>query len=233
MGVVSVVRTGEPSASVWEDNGAMVFLFRVELPDVPGALGALATTLGATGADIDAIEIVERNDGRVVDDVLLEVPAGVLPDALVSACQRLEQVRVLWVSRYNAGASLGRDLETVEAMTGEPRRAVAWLVDLAPATFRADWAMALRESDGVPVVVRATATAPKPVPEMKGWFALEKAKELPSMSGSDSTVLAGAPLPGLAMVVVFGRHGGPAVLGSELARLGHLAALAESVSSGR
>ncbi|MCW2770497.1 MAG: amino acid-binding protein, partial [Aeromicrobium sp.] len=38
----------------------MAFLLRVELPDVPGSLGTLATALGGAGADIEAIEIVER-----------------------------------------------------------------------------------------------------------------------------------------------------------------------------
>ena len=50
----------------------MAFLLRVELPDVPGSLGALATALGTAGADIEAIEIVEHRAGGVaVDDVLL------------------------------------------------------------------------------------------------------------------------------------------------------------------
>ncbi|MDQ3591372.1 MAG: amino acid-binding protein, partial [Actinomycetota bacterium] len=39
----------------------MAFLLRVELPDVPGSLGTLASALGTTGADIQAIEIVEHS----------------------------------------------------------------------------------------------------------------------------------------------------------------------------
>ena len=83
----------------------MAFLLRVELPDVPGSLGALATALGGAGADIEAIEIVERqSSGRVVDDVLLELPPRLMPDALITACHKLDGVRVHWISRYNAGA---------------------------------------------------------------------------------------------------------------------------------
>ncbi|KHL17849.1 UNVERIFIED_CONTAM: amino acid-binding protein, partial [Mumia flava] len=53
----------------------MAFLLRIELPDVPGSLGAVASALGEAGADIHAIEIVEhRSDGKAVDDVLLELP---------------------------------------------------------------------------------------------------------------------------------------------------------------
>src|SRR5680860_290929 len=49
------------------DNRGMAFLLRVELPDVPGSLGVLATALGDAGADIEAIEIIEhRDDGMIV-----------------------------------------------------------------------------------------------------------------------------------------------------------------------
>src|SRR5690625_5317624 len=81
----------------------MAFLLRIELPDVPGALGAVATALGEAGADITAVEVVEHRDGWVVDDVLLDLQPPDLPDRLVSACQSVDGVRVHWVSRYAAG----------------------------------------------------------------------------------------------------------------------------------
>ena len=103
----------------------MAFLLRVALPDVPGSLGVLATALGGAGADIEAIEIVERRpDGRVVDDVLLELPPQVMPDALVTACHALDGVTVDWISRYNAGANLSMDLEAVERFTEDAKQAV-------------------------------------------------------------------------------------------------------------
>ena len=56
----------------------MPFLLRVELPDVPGSLGRVASAIGEAGGDIEAIEIVEkRHDGQTaVDDVLLEIAPG-------------------------------------------------------------------------------------------------------------------------------------------------------------
>lgn len=210
----------------------MAFLLRVELPDVPGSLGVLATALGDAGADIEAIEIIEhRADGMAVDDVLLELPLTVMPDALVTACHQLDGVSVQWVSRYNAGVSLSMDLEAVEDFTSEPVRAIERLVDLVPSTFRADWAMALRKVDSKTHLVRATAAAPELVPDVEEWFSVTKVALLPEIAAWESTVLACAPVRDDDLVVVFGRHGGPEVLTSELARLGHMVSLAASLAA--
>lgn len=211
----------------------MAFLLRVELPDVPGSLGALATALGGAGADIEAIEIVEhRFDGVAVDDVLLELPAGVMPDALITACHELEGVRVHWISRYNAGANLSMDLEAVETFTSDPARAIEHLVGVVPSTFRTDWAWALTRQDDAVVVLAATQAAPKLVDAAEGWLAVDSTRTIESIDEWNETVLAAAPAKdrsGRAFVVVVGRHGGPEFLNSELARLGHMTNLAASV----
>ncbi len=213
----------------------MAFLLRVELPDVPGSLGALATALGGAGADIEAIEIVERrSDGKVVDDVLLELPPQVMPDALITACHQLDGVTVDWISRYNAGANLSMDLEAVERFTNDPAHAIAELVEVIPATFRTDWAMALDQVDGRTHVLAKSSTAPKLVAEASEWLGLRRAKVLREVPEWDSTVLAATPASdraGSTFVVVVGRHGGPEFLTSEIARLGHMVSLAASVQT--
>ena len=213
----------------------MAFLLRVELPDVPGSLGALATALGSAGADIEAIEIVEhRSDGFVVDDVLFELPSSVMPDGLVTACHHLEGVRVHWISRYNAGANLSMDLEAVEAFTDNPAQAISRLVDVIPATFRTEWAMALRRDHGEVLLLHATPTAPKMVPEATSWLGIRTTKKLPDLEAWDSTILAASPGKDRGnkhFVVVVGRHGGPEFLNSELARLAHMVSLAASVQA--
>ncbi len=211
----------------------MAFLLRVELPDVPGSLGALATALGGAGADIEAIEIVEhRADGRAVDDVLLELPTRVMPDRLITACHELDGVEVHWISRYNAGANLSRDLEAVETFTSDPARAIEHLVNVVPPTFRTDWAMALRRVDGEAQVLFKSPTAPELVPAASSWLGIRSSRELDSVGAWDSTLLAGTQAKdrdGRIFVVVVGRHGGPEFLASELARLGHMASLAGGV----
>src|SRR3954464_4224517 len=136
----------------------MTYLLRVELPDIPGSLGRVATAIGMAGGDIEAIEIVEkRHDGVAVADVLLERAPGAMPDSVVSACNTLDGVQVLWVSRYAAGGNLFLDLEAVEDLTGDPEIALDRLIDLLPVTFRADWAARVSKTAGI---IHATGAAP-------------------------------------------------------------------------
>ena len=195
------------------------FLLRVSLPDVPGSLGRLASAIGQAGGDIEAIEIVEKTQsGSAVDDVLLEMGPGVMPDSIVSACNSLDGVEVLWISRYAAGGNLFLDLEAVEDLTANPGEALDRVVDLLPVTFRVDWAARVT-SDGS--LGRSTGAGPTDV----AWVALDRPTRLPD---EDEMVLCGAPLG--ADTVVLGRRGGPEFLDSELARLGHLLGLALSIN---
>jgi hypothetical protein len=205
------------------------YLLRVELPDVPGSLGRVATAIGEAGGDIEAIEIVEhRRDGTAVDDVLLETAPGVMPDSIVSACNVLDGVQVLWVSRYGAGGNLFLDLEAVETLTQQPNAALDQLVELMPLTFRADWAARVQLTDGGVKVMHSTSAAPDIGDAQAGWFPIGKAVrlEVPEEWGS---VVAAAKVESENEMVVFGRRGGPEVLDSELARLHHLTALAVSI----
>lgn len=212
----------------------MPYLLRVELPDVPGSLGRVAAAIGEAGGDIEAIEIVEHSPtGFAIDDVLLETAPGVMPDSIISACSRLEGVRVLWVSRYAAGGNLFLDLEAVEAITANPRTAVDELVDLLPMTFRADWGLRVRRTDGGIEVRHGSSAAPDGVDGDPGWFPLERAARLAVPENWErwtSTVVAAAPLGDKDEIILFGRRGGPEILDSELARFEHLAALAVSIS---
>ncbi len=204
----------------------MPFLLRVALPDVPGSLGRVATAIGEAGGDIEAIEIVEkRHDGTAVDDVLLEMAPGVMPDSVVSACTQLDGVEVIWISRYAAGGNLFLDLEVVEELTANPGTALDTLVGLLPVTFRVDWAARLvRTADGSAVEM-ATGAAPQDI----AWADLRAAQRIAASGDDGVTLHCAAPL-GDDGLVVLGRDGGPEFLDSELARLGHLVALAASIS---
>jgi hypothetical protein len=138
------------------------------------------------------------------------------------------------VSRYGAGGNLFLDLEAVEELTQNPTTARDGIVDLLPITFRADWGVRLRRTGERIDVVHRTSAAPESTVGHPDWFPAKQALrlELPPdwELANDGTLIAGAPVGDEDDMVMFGRRGGPEVLDSELARLGHLAALAASIA---
>jgi hypothetical protein len=143
-----------------------------------------------------------------------------MPDSIVSACNTLDGVQVLWISRYAAGGNLFLDLEAVEELTADPKAALGRLIDLLPVTFRADWAARVSKVDGI---IHATAAAP---PDLT-WAPIEGAELLDVED--DNNIHCGARL-NRTEIVVIGRRGGPEFLDSEIARLGHLVGLAMSIA---
>src|SRR5947207_2063966 len=49
------------------------FVLRVRLPDRPGALGAVTSRIGAVRGDVVGFEIVDRDEGRAVDDIVISL----------------------------------------------------------------------------------------------------------------------------------------------------------------
>ena len=206
-----------------------MFLMRVRLSDRPGSLGAVATAMGRVGGDINAVEIVEKGDGVVIDDFIVDLPPGALPENIITACQALEGVRVEWISRYPEGGGLQSDLEALERMTADPGHAAEILVSLCPVVFRSHWATLLQVEDGSVRPIYSTTLAPDLTPEVAatfGPFESTHRVDLPSgwSPGWGDTTLVVTPLTGDRAIVI-GRLGGPAFLESEIARLHHLAAL--------
>lgn len=200
----------------------MPYLLRLRLPDVPGSLGRVASAIGEAGGDIEAIEIVEKDGDYAVDDVLLEIPHGTMPDSIVSACNILDGVSVLWINHYAAGGNIFLDLEVVEALTEDPSSARDRVIEMMPVAFRVDWAAAVRPGEGADChVVHATEAAPRTLP----WVEVAVPTRLP---GDAVYVECAAPFGD--DVVRMGRRGGPEFLDSELARLGHLLGLAHTIS---
>ncbi len=63
------------------------YLIRVQLPDRPGALGAVASRIGSVGGDVISIDILEREHGVVVDELGVGLPGddlvGLLRDEVL------------------------------------------------------------------------------------------------------------------------------------------------------
>ncbi len=205
-----------------------MFLMRVALSDVPGALGAVATALGGQGVDIEAVQIVGRDGDTVFDDFLVDIPTGRLPDQIVSACQALDGVRVEWIAYYPEGGTLESDLEALDLITRNPARGAQTLTSSAISVFRVSWAVLVEGCSRTPTATHRTDQAPElSTAQLTALGAWEVGTVTPDddwLPGWQDVIIAKAPVAG-DRAVILGRQGGPRFLPSELARFGHLAAL--------
>jgi hypothetical protein len=75
-------------------EGSRTLVLRVWLPDRPGALGLVASRIGAVRGDVLAIDILERGGGQVVDELVVSLPAGTPEELLVTEVGAVDGVAV-------------------------------------------------------------------------------------------------------------------------------------------
>src|SRR5436309_10839410 len=71
-----------------------VFVMRVWLPDRPGALGAVASRIGAVRGDVVGIDILERGAGRAIDELVVQLPDASLVSLLLAEIDQVDGVDV-------------------------------------------------------------------------------------------------------------------------------------------
>lgn len=215
------------------------FLLRVQLPDSPGTLGAVATALGTVGADILSVDVVERGGGVAIDDLVVELPSGRLPDALITAAESVEGVEVDAVRPYAGVLDTHRELELVEEIAAQPKSGLDLLAEGVPKIIRAGWAVVVEHRESGTRRLASSSAAPEnPFTDLP-WLPLERATVLdgeedwiPETWKELGTELAATPLgkPGKALLVA--RPGGPNFRAAEVARLAHFAGIVAVVLDG-
>ncbi|MGI8721423.1 MAG: amino acid-binding protein, partial [Geodermatophilaceae bacterium] len=199
----------------------MSYLLRVVVPDRPGMLGALATSLGAAGADIVSIDVVQRAGGEAIDDIVVELPPERLPDGLITAARSIQGVSVESLRPFSGSLDTHRELALVEALAGSGPGLAQLLADELPRIFRASWALLVgcpppygRDS----TVIAASGAAPEIVEkeiESLPWCPMptptlldSEADDVPTIFSSLGTEMMGAPMGDPRQVVLVGRAGG-------------------------
>ncbi|HVK19962.1 MAG TPA: amino acid-binding protein [Actinokineospora sp.] len=210
----------------------MSFLIRVQLPDSPGTLGAVATALGAIGADILSVDVVERLGGVAIDDLVVELPSGRLPDVLITAAESVEGVEVDAVRPYAGVLDTHRELELVEEVAAEPNDGLEIFTKGVPKIIRAGWALVVSSDAEGAHRVAASGAAPTVQTLDLPWMPLARATILdgeeswvPETWRELGTELAATPLGKPDRVLLVGRPGGPMFRAAEVARLAHLAGI--------
>lgn len=217
----------------------MSFLIRVQLPDSPGTLGAVATALGTVGADILSVDVVERRNGVAIDDLVVELPSGRLPDVLITGAESVEGVEVDAVRPYAGVLDTYRELELVEEIAAKPAAGMDLLAEGVPQIIRAGWALVVSHSDAGVHRIAASSAAPEAPIEHLPWLPLERATVLdseepwvPPTWQELGTELAATPLGKPDRALLVGRPGGPMYRAAEVARLQHLAGIVAVVLDG-
>ena len=125
---------------------------RVWIPDRPGALGAVASRIGAVRGDVVGIDILERGADRAVDELTVELPDAGLVDLLVTEIQAVDGVAVEDIRPARGGVrdprldALESAATLVEATSASDL--ITSLAKHAVRDFGADWAAVIADGDG-------------------------------------------------------------------------------------
>jgi hypothetical protein len=215
------------------------YLLRLVVPDRPGILGAVATALGDAGVDIVSLDVLERGNGVAVDDVVVDLPHGRLPDSLITATQAVPGVTVESLRPFAGPLDTHRELELLESLARAAEGTSAKLLAAElPRVFHSGWAVVLSAADGTWEVAAASDAAPIFDGVTLPWMPLSGPRLLPSEDDwlperwrEMAIEMMAAPYDGPGCAVLLGRSGGPAYRRSELMRLVHLTGIATTVAS--
>lgn len=186
------------------------YAVRVWLPDRPGALGAVASRIGAVRGDLVGIDILERGGGRAIDELIVQLPSDSLVELLVSEVSEVDGVDVEDIRRV--GDALGDPrldaLETaVDLVTqASVEHLLSSLAGSSRRDFQSDWACVLDPGQGEQV---ASVGAAPPLPWLQAFLAGSRASVAPAAgeAGPDDVAWADLDVAGLALLL--GRQGRP------------------------
>ena len=121
---------------------------RVWLPDRPGALGQVASRIGAVRGDVLGIEILDRGADRVIDELTVSLPSSDLVPLLTNEVDAVdgvsvEDVRPVELDRADPNlAALAAGAAMAEA---DPSARLDVLCSAVQDLVAADWVIVLRD----------------------------------------------------------------------------------------
>lgn len=186
------------------------YIVRVWLPDRPGALGQVASRIGAVRGEIVGIDILERGGGRAVDELAVQLPDSDadLVELMIAEVRAVDGVDVEEVRPVDgAGHDPRADaLETAAIIVGASGRAdlLDAVVTHGRRVLGGAWAAVVQlDGDGVLAVDGDIPSEAWIVAFVEGSRATRVLEA--SDRGPDDVVW--APLPAANLAVVIGRYG--------------------------
>ncbi|MGQ0521192.1 MAG: hypothetical protein ACT4PX_08585 [Actinomycetota bacterium] len=186
------------------------YVVRVWLPDRPGALGAVASRIGAVRGDLVGIDILERGGGRAIDELVVDLPSDDLVPLLAAEMGQVDGVDVEDV-RLAPDSVRDQRLGALEAAAVlVEQRTLDGLFDAlcshGCANFDADWAVLL-DLQGPEELATAGEAPPA------AWLGafLHGSRTSAAVVGADTGPddIAWAGLPTADVGLVLGRQGRP------------------------
>ncbi len=201
------------------------FLVRVALSDRPGALGAVASRIGAVRGDVVCVEILERSDGRALDEFVVDLADQSLLDLLISEIEEVDGVAVEAVRQLGHGGRLHRQeaYDGAVAVLSEhtPQGVLTVVAALARKELDAIWSAVVDTSGGDGGVLCADGRVPA-----ARWL-VAHAQERTATPVSQAPDILCAEMASWDLLLMVGRPGWPFV-GAEQGRLEALARLADA-----
>lgn len=204
------------------------FIVRVWMPDRPGALGAVASRIGAVRGDLIGIEILERGGGRAIDELVIDLPAADLLDLLVQEIGEVDGVDVEHV-RPQVESLRDARLDALEtaALLAEQQSVgelLRVLSDEAYKDFEATWVTVV---DFAACASLVGVGEPPPAAWLSAFVAGGRSSVAVAAgdAGPDDVAWTELPVAGLALIV--GREGRP-FRARERRQLAALARIADS-----
>lgn len=140
------------------------YLLRMQLPDRAGALGAVASRIGALRGSVASIEILQRDDGEVTDELGVELGEEGVVDLMVAEILEVDGVRMEAVRPVD-GPVPDRHAEVLDTARGlfqqdTPDGVIAYVTRRVRASLAADYAVALDPAR--PGIVAGDGALPEP-----------------------------------------------------------------------
>jgi hypothetical protein len=186
------------------------FVVRVWVPDRPGALGAVASRIGAVRGDLVGIDILERGAGRAIDELVVELPDASLVPLLITEVGQVDGVDVEDI-RPAPEAVADPRLDALESAAllveqGSVTSLLGALATRASRDFSADWAAVIDLEAPAPLV---TEGSPPPLSWLGAFIAGSRASVTTSAGDTGPDDVAWAEMEAASLVVVLGRRGVP------------------------
>lgn len=158
-------------------------MLRVSLPDRPGALGAVASRIGSVRGDVVAVEVVEREAGRAVDEFIVEITDDEHLPLLLSEIEEVDGVVVEEAHPVSSGIRDRRlnAYDTAALIVSErtPHDVVRALTSRARQELDALWAAVIDVSE----VMLIASDGPAPSASWVAEFVEGCRRELPMGEG--------------------------------------------------